>query len=123
VPTDTDLFVGTYSRSYRANVKAGVNGLYTPHHSLQDAVSLTKHGRGVTINLRKDLHELTRTFKKPVEPGLSIRQHLARDVVDLRKILGDAGYDQSVINRQLQELIRQNKAIPGFPGRPPLPPQ
>jgi RHS repeat-associated protein len=113
-----DLFVGTYRQSYRANVRAGLNSTHTAHHSLQDAVSLTSHGRGITINLRKDLHELTRTLGTPVEEGLTLRQHLARDVMDLRSILRNADYDPSVINRQLQELIRQNKAVPGFPGRP-----
>ena len=110
-----DLFVGTYSRSYRANVNAGVNGDFTPHHSLQDAVSLTTHGRGITINLSQDLHALTRTFRQPVEQGLTLTQHLGRDVWDLRAILKNAGYDPKVINAQLQELIRQNRAIPGFP--------
>jgi hypothetical protein len=82
---------------------------------LQDALSLTSNGRGITINLNKELHELTRTFRTSVEEGLTLRQHLAHDVMDLRAILRDAGYDQSVTNRQLQELVRQNKAVPGFP--------
>lgn len=43
--------------------------------------------------------------------GLSHREYLARDIVDLRKILRDAGYSRDVINRQLSELIKQNKAV------------
>jgi len=112
-----DLFVGTYSQSYRANRLAGTNQTHTPHHVIQDALSQTTRARGVTINLRQDLHQLTRTFRRPVEPGLNLRTHLARDVMDLRRILRDAGYDPAVINRQLQELIRQNKALGGL-GKP-----
>jgi hypothetical protein len=112
--TGDDLFVGTYSQVRRAIINAGLNATHTPHHVLQNAVSQTTHGRGITINLNKDLHALTRTFRRPVESGLSLRTHLARDVKDLRRILGDAGYDPAVINRQLQELIRQNKAVGGL---------
>jgi hypothetical protein len=43
--------------------------------------------------------------------GLTDRQYLARDIVDLRKILRDAGYSKDVINRQLSELSRQNKEL------------
>ena len=55
---------------------------------------------GITINMRKDLHELTWTYKKPVTPGLTNRQYLARDIKELRGILRNAGYDREVINRQ-----------------------
>lgn len=36
----------------------------------------------------------------------------------MKRILLDAGYDPKVVNRQLQELIRQNKALGGF-DKPP----
>jgi hypothetical protein len=65
--------------------------------------------------LPKEIHELTRTFRKPVEEGLSIRQHLGRDAWELRTLLRDVGYDPHFVNKQLQELIRLNKRIPGFP--------
>jgi len=39
---------------------------------------------------------------------------LARDIRDLRRILHAAGYAQATMNRQLQELIRQKKALGGF---------
>lgn len=81
---------------------------------MQNAVSNVKHGRGITINLRKDLHSLTRTYSKPVQPGLTLRQHLARDVFDLRKILREAGYDTARTNAHLRELIRQNKELGGL---------
>jgi hypothetical protein len=44
----------------------------------------------------------------------SNRQHLARDIVDLRRILRSYGYGDTLINQQLRELIRQNKALGGF---------
>jgi hypothetical protein len=44
-------------------------------------------------------------------PGLTNREYLARDIVDLRKILRNAGYDKDIVNRQLNELIRQNKEL------------
>jgi hypothetical protein len=109
-----DLFVGGYGQVRRANIKSGLNPTHTPHHSVQDAVSSTSHSTGVSINMRKDLHALTRTFRKPVEEGLSLRQHLFKDVWDVKKILTNANYDRSVINAQLKELIRQNKAVGGF---------
>ncbi|PIT58701.1 hypothetical protein BHC49_00990 [Snodgrassella alvi] len=106
-----DLYVGTYSKSRAANIKSGLNPTHTPHHAIQNAVSPTTHGKGITINLRKNLHELTWTYRKPIVPGLSNREYLARDIRDLRKILSNAGYNREVINSQLSELIRQNKKV------------
>ena len=54
---------------------------------------------------------MTRTYRRPVDRSLSLRQHLAADVWDLRAILRGAGYDSAVINRALTELIKQNKAL------------
>ncbi|MBK1812662.1 RHS repeat-associated core domain-containing protein, partial [Clostridium sp. YIM B02505] len=110
-----DLYVGTYSKSRYANVKSGLNETHTPHHAVQDAISETSHGRGITINIRKDLHELTGTFKKTrdIDPT-DLRKNLAADAFELKKILTDAGYDRSTINRQLKELIRQNEATGNF---------
>ncbi len=106
-----DLYVGTYNQVRRANIKSGLNPTHTPHHAIQNAVSSTTHGRGITINLKKELHELTWTYRRPMARGFSKEQYLARDIADLRKILRDAGYDRDVVNRQLKELIRQNKEL------------
>ncbi len=106
-----DLFVGTYSQVRRANLLSGLNPTHTPHHAIQNAVSPTTHGRGITINIRKDLHEKTWTYRRPLVKGLTKEQYLERDVKDLRTILKDAGYKRSVINRQLSELIRQNREL------------
>lgn len=110
-----DLFVGTYNQVRGGNMKTGLNSSHTPHHTVQNAISPTTHGRGITINFRKDLHELTRTYKVPIDKSiLSLRDHLAADITDLNRILLDAGYDPQVINRQLSELIRQNKELGGL---------
>ena len=71
-------------------------------------MSTTSHGKGVTINLDRDLHELTATMRAKRPLGSS-REHLAAGVRELRSILRDAGYNPAVINRQIQELVRQNK--------------
>jgi RHS repeat-associated protein len=108
-----DLYVGTYSRSKYWNKKTGLRETHTPHHVVQDAVSGTSHGKGITINIRKDIHaNLETTGSKRQHDNL--REHLAADVKELRNVLREAGYDRTTINTQLQELIRQNKALGGF---------
>ena len=114
-----DLFVGTYNQVRAGNIKSGLNSTHTPHHVVQDALSQTTHGKGITINLRKDLHELTRTYRVPIDKSIvGLRNNLAADVKDVKNILLNAGYDPKVVNRQLQELIRQNKDLGGF-DKPP----
>ncbi len=81
-----DLFVGTYSQSYSANVASGLNETHTAHHVVQNALN-GKDGiptsRGITINISRELHEKTRTFRKPVDKTIgSLRDHLAADVKD-----------------------------------------
>ncbi|WP_221400593.1 RHS repeat-associated core domain-containing protein [Apibacter mensalis] len=118
-----DLFVGTYNQVRAGNIKSGLNSTHTPHHVVQNALSQTTHGKGITINLNKDLHELTRTYRVPVDKSIvGLRNNLAADIKDLKRILLDAGYDPKVVNRQLQELIRQNKALGGF-DKPPRTPK
>ena len=117
-----DLFVGTYNQVRAGNIKSGLNSTHTPHHVVQDALSQTTHGKGITINLRKDLHELTRTYRVPIDKSIvGLRNNLAADVKDVKNILLNAGYDPKVVNRQLQELIRQNKALGGFDKPPKAP--
>jgi RHS repeat-associated protein len=108
-----DLFVGTYNQSRYGNLKSGLNDTHTPHHVVQDAVSPTSHGKGITINIRKDIHEVTETFGSRRDLN-NLRDHLAADVKELRNLLGQNGYDNARINVQLQELIRQNKLQGGF---------
>ena len=108
-----DLYVGTYNKSSYWNKKTGLNKTHTPHHAVQDAVSSVSHGKGITINIRKDIHARTETYGSR-RKGLTNRQHLAADIAGLRVLLKEQGYSRSAINAQLNELIKQNKALGGF---------
>ncbi|MBD5089477.1 MAG: hypothetical protein HDT30_11845 [Clostridiales bacterium] len=108
-----DLYVGTYSKSSYWNKKTGLNKTHTPHHVVQDAVSSVSHGKGITINIRKDIHLDTKTYGS-LRRGLTNRQHLAADIAELRVLLKERGYSRSSINAQLNELIKQNKVLGGF---------
>jgi hypothetical protein len=103
-----DLFVGTYNQVRHGNLLSGLVDTHTPHHVVQNAVSRTTFGRGITINLRKEIHEMTGSYGIKRELP-TIRDHLAADVKELRNLLRQNGHDRSTVNLQLQELIRQNK--------------
>lgn len=107
-----DLYVGTYSSSYRANVRTGLNKTHTPHHATQDAINKSNdisHSSGITINMRKDLHGKTRTYRKPMDKSLETpMEHLLADIDDIREILLNANYDAEFVNEQLEELKKQN---------------
>jgi len=109
-----DLFVGTYDAAYGALRRAGHTGELTAHHVVQDAGSEVSHGKGITISLRKAIHEATETFRRPKRMLSTMRQYLAADISELRRLLRENGYSREVVNRQLRELIRQNKALGGF---------
>ena len=108
-----DLYVGSFSKSTYWNKKTGLNITHTAHHVVQDAVSTVSHSKGITINIRKDIHLKTETYGS-LRKGLTNRQHLAADIAELRVLLKEAGYDRSAINVQLNELIKQNKVLGGF---------
>ena len=108
-----DLYVGTYNQVRGANLKSGLNSTHTPHHAVQNAVSQTTHGKGITININKDIHELTGTMRS-VRDLANPRQHLAADLRELRNLFKDAGYNRSVVNRQLWELSKRNQSMGGF---------
>jgi RHS repeat-associated protein len=109
-----DLYVGLYGQSRRANIKSGLNATHTPHHVVQNAVSEKSHSLGVTINIRKDLHEYTRTYGRNADLGDNVK-NLAADIRDLRNVLRDAGYDRSLVNQQLRELIQLNRQVGNVP--------
>jgi hypothetical protein len=91
-----------------------MNGAYNPHHVTANAVSGLQ-GRGITINLRHELHESTRTYCRQIERAPTTRGELGRDLKDIRVILRREGYDRTVVNRQLRELTRQNFTTMGGP--------
>ncbi|MEW6159489.1 MAG: RHS repeat-associated core domain-containing protein, partial [Verrucomicrobiota bacterium] len=109
-----DLFVGLYGQSRRGNILRGLNATHTPHHVVQDAVSETSRYGGATINLRRDLHQRTRTFGRTVDLGNN-RRNLAADLRNLRNILRDVGYDRSLVNQQMRLLIELNRQIGNIP--------
>ena len=110
-----DLFVGLYGESRTANIQSGLNATHTPHHVVQHAVSVTpSRYSGVTINIRKDLHRLTRTYGINADLGSDVR-NLAADVRDLRSILRNAGYDRPLVNQQMQRLIEFNRQVGNVP--------
>jgi hypothetical protein len=111
-----DLFVGFYGQSLDANQLSGLNDTHSPHHVIQDAVSQVSRWKGVTINLRKDLHRQTRSFGRNVDLGDN-RRNLAADIQDLRNILREAGYDPALVNQQMRKLIELNADIGNLPLR------
>ncbi|SKB09758.1 hypothetical protein SAMN02745166_05181, partial [Prosthecobacter debontii] len=109
-----DLYVGLYGQSRRANIRSGLNATHTPHHVVQNAVSDTSHSLGVTINMRRDLHQLTRSYRKNADLGNNV-SNLAADVWDLRNIFRGAGYDRSFVNQQMRVLIDLNRKVGNVP--------
>ena len=87
------------------------------YHHMPSAKMLEKNGihknDGISIGVQHDRHSLTRTYKSGNKPILknneTMRDALARDVKDLRKIYKDNNlYDKKVRNA-LQEAIKKNK--------------
>jgi len=111
-----DLFVGFYGQSLDANQLSGLKDTHSPHHVVQDVVSQVSRWKGVTINLRKDLHRQTRSFGRNVDLGDN-RRNLAADIQDLRNILREAGYDPALVNQQMRKLIELNADIGNLPLR------
>jgi hypothetical protein len=109
-----ELYVGTHNSSKYWSVKTGLWRTHVPHHVVQDAVSGTSTGKGITILIPKRIHNALSTTRKAARKGLSLRRHLAADVKELRNALRSNGYNRSIVNRQLREVIRRNKAIGGF---------
>jgi hypothetical protein len=109
-----DLFVGLYGQTRRANIQSGLNATHTPHHVVQNAVSDTSHSLGVTINMRKDLHQLTRSYGRNADLGNNV-SNLAADIWDLRTIFRGAGYDSSLVNQQMRALIDLNRKVGNVP--------
>ena len=109
-----DLLVGTFNKSKYLNKKTGLNSTHTPHLVVQDSASNTTPGKGITINISKDIHSGLATTSRRMRQLDSLRDHLSADIEELRNVLRGHGHDRSTVNRQLQELIRQNKGLGGF---------
>lgn len=111
-----ELEVGTYNSLYHANKQRGITKSITPHHGPSDAYMQNlgiynySHGRGITINLDISRHIRTRTFgnANPIR-GLTPRDELARDIVNVRNILRQDNIYNSYADQQLQRWIAENK--------------
>jgi hypothetical protein len=93
---------------------AGLSATHTPHHAVQDAVSKVSRDRGATINLRRDLHDLTRSKNRNADLGNNV-SNLAADVWDIRNILRNAGYNRALVNQQMKALIQLNRELGNVP--------
>ena len=73
----------------------------TPHHMPQAALRFTSRADGGALVMRNSEHSLTRTYKgrgaatARADAGLSFRDALARDIRDVRRIVGPT-YDQGL---------------------------
>ncbi|MCA9855961.1 MAG: RHS repeat-associated core domain-containing protein, partial [Dehalococcoidia bacterium] len=101
------LYVGSYSRSRYGNQRTGLAQSYTPHHVVQDAVSPVSHGRGITINIPKLVHERTLTMRRR-RPQMTLWNHLLQDVHELRALLLAYGFPRNLVNQQLRQLVQQH---------------
>jgi hypothetical protein len=77
----------------------------TSHHMPRAALEFTKYGQGGALGLPEIIHKLTRTFGSKgaataiEDAGLSFRDVLAKDIADLKKIVGSA------YNSGIKEMI------------------
>ena len=64
----------------------------------------------------QSFHFLPIIFQQKPNPSANetLRQSLARDIMDLKKLFTEAGYARKLINQQLKEVIRLNKLLGGF---------
>src|SRR5205085_989524 len=110
-----DLFVGTYSVSRNSSFKTGLWRSNVPHHVVQGKVSpAATYNKAITISIPRRLHSQLETTSRAARSLPNLRSHLAADVRELRGVLRKEGYSRSTVNRQMRELIRQNKALGGF---------
>ena len=80
-----ELFVGTYNQAYRGNKNAKRVRYLVPYHIVQDAVSETSRGKGATINTPRAVHKNLLSTNVSYDRSISLRTHLARDLLYLRK--------------------------------------
>lgn len=87
------------------------------YHHIPSTKQIEKYGinkkDGVSIGVQHDRHGLTRTYKngnkKILKDNETMRESLARDVKDMRKIYRDNGLYNNNTREALKEVIKQNK--------------
>jgi RHS repeat-associated protein len=93
------------------DARAVVGDGLTPHHLPQAALGFTTRGEGGALVMRAEEHALTRTYgtlgrgTARTEAGLPFRDVLARDIRDVRQIVGPK-YDNGL--RQLLQYYYEN---------------
>ncbi len=99
--TKVPVVAGEAGRFATLDARAVVGDALTPHHMPQAALGLTSRAEGGALVMVDSEHALTRTFAGKgaatarSEAGLPFRQVLARDMRDVRRIVGSK-YDQGL---------------------------
>jgi hypothetical protein len=114
------VMVGEAGAYAELNARRVVGDMLTPHHMPQAALGFTSYGEGGALVMKHGEHMLTRTFggrgaaTALADRGLDFRTALARDIRDVRKIVGPK-YDPGL--RVLVSYYRTNH--PNLLSRPP----
>lgn len=106
-----ELEVGTYGKQR----KKPENNL--DYHHIPSVKQIEKYGikknDGISIGFQHDRHGITRTYKngnkKILKDNENMRDSLARDVKDMRKIYRDNGLYNEKTRNSLKEVIKKNK--------------
>jgi RHS repeat-associated protein len=83
----------------------------TPHHMPQAAMKFTNRADGGAIMLPHNEHEMTRTYggrgigTRNADTGLSFRQVLAKDILDVRRIAQQEHGDPGYYNQGIKDLL------------------
>ena len=64
---------------------------------------------GPAILLPAEMHRRTRTYGRQADQSVTPRQDLARDIIDRRQLMREAGIDRRFTNQQMKALIMLNK--------------
>lgn len=86
-------------------------------HHIPSTKQIEKYGLkkkdGISIGVQKDRHGLTRTHgngnKRILKDNENMRDSLARDVKDMRKVYRENGLYNQETGKALKEIIKQNK--------------
>jgi hypothetical protein len=103
--------VGEAGQFAALDARAVVGDALTPHHMPQAALGFTSRAEGGALVMTAEEHAMTRTYgalgraTARAEAGLSFREVLARDIRDVRRIVG-AKYDEGI--RELLRYYRQH---------------
>jgi len=107
----SSLTAGEAGQFASLDARGVVGDALTPHHMPQAALGFTSREEGGALVMTSSEHALTRTYSGKgvatarAEAGLPFRQVLARDIRDVRQLVGPK-YDQGI--RDLLQYYRTN---------------